>query len=100
MRERPTAVTSITRPAARGASRSRAGRGRERGRAREQARAADSGHQHHSAGGSRRLSLEGWSDVAHNFRGDWQMLWKEISLGFAIAGFIALLPIDFFHSLF
>jgi uncharacterized membrane protein YraQ (UPF0718 family)/YHS domain-containing protein len=73
---------------------------REEEGAREHARAADSGHQHHSAGGSRRLSLEGWSDVAHNFRGDWQMLWKEITLGFVIAGFIALLPMDFFNSLF
>ena len=24
-------------------------------------------------------SLQAWSDVAHNFRGDWQMLWKEIA---------------------
>jgi len=73
---------------------------REEEQARELARAADTGHQHHSAAGSRRLSLEGWSDVAHNFRGDWQMLWKEITLGFLIAGFIALLPMDFFNSLF
>jgi YHS domain-containing protein len=28
------------------------------------------------------------------------MLWKEIVLGFAIAGFIALLPMDFFNGLF
>jgi uncharacterized membrane protein YraQ (UPF0718 family)/YHS domain-containing protein len=73
---------------------------REEGEARERARAADTGHQHHSAAGSRRLSLEGWSDVAHNFRGDWQMLWKEITLGFVIAGFVALLPVGFFNGLF
>ena len=41
-----------------------------------------------------------WSDVAHNFRGDWEMLWKEITAGFLIAGFIALLPMDFFNALF
>src|SRR3989449_3318912 len=41
--------------------------------AREHARAADAGHQHHT--GSRRS----WVDVAHNFRGDWAMLWKEIT---------------------
>jgi YHS domain-containing protein len=46
------------------------------------------------------LSLKGWSDVAHNFRGDWQMLWKEIGAGFLIAGFVALLPQSFFNSLF
>ena len=26
----------------------------------------------------RLTSAQAWSDVAHNFRGDWQMLWKEI----------------------
>src|SRR4051812_25712832 len=64
--------------------------------AREHAREADTGHQHHMA--SERLSwrervttLRGWSDVAHNFRGDWQMLYKEIGLGFLLAGFIAQL---------
>jgi uncharacterized protein len=73
---------------------------REEERARERAQAVDAGHQHHSAGGSRKLSLQGWSDVAHNFRGDCQMLWKEIGLGFLIAGFVALLPKSFFNSLF
>jgi uncharacterized membrane protein YraQ (UPF0718 family) len=74
---------------------------REEQQAREHALAAESGHQHHSAGGgSRLLSLDAWSDVAHNFRGDWAMLWKEITAGFLIAGFIALLPMDFFNALF
>jgi uncharacterized membrane protein YraQ (UPF0718 family)/YHS domain-containing protein len=68
---------------------------------RERALAASTGHEHHSVGGaSRFLSLEAWSDVAHNFRGDAQMLWKEITAGFLIAGFIALLPMDFFNGLF
>jgi YHS domain-containing protein/uncharacterized membrane protein YraQ (UPF0718 family) len=49
----------------------------------------------------RRLtSASAWSDVAHNFRGDWQMLWKEISLGFLLAGFIGLLGDDVFNGLF
>ena len=74
---------------------------REEQQAREHALAAESGHQHQSAGGSSRLlSLDAWSDVAHNFRGDWAMLWKEITAGFLIAGFIALLPMNFFNSLF
>ncbi len=68
--------------------------------ARERARAAETGHEHHSAGGSRLLSLEAWSDVAHNFRGDWAMLWREITAGFLIAGFIALLPMSVFNDLF
>jgi len=73
--------------------------------AREHALAADTGHQHHMAGDGmplrRRLtSASAWSDVAHNFRGDWQMLWKEISIGFLLAGFIGLLGNGFFNSLF
>jgi uncharacterized protein len=62
--------------------------------ARVHAQRAQAGHQHHSAGS------RSWSDVAHNFRGDWQMLWKEITLGFLLAGFIALLGDDFFNGLF
>ncbi|MFN8216374.1 MAG: permease [Solirubrobacterales bacterium] len=75
-------------------------------RAREHARAAQTGHQHHMAGEehpswrSRLTSADAWSDVAHNFRGDWQMLWKEISLGFLLAGFIGLLGDEFFNGLF
>jgi uncharacterized membrane protein YraQ (UPF0718 family) len=73
--------------------------------ARAHAQEAQAGHQHTSAGLEsvslrRRLtSLSAWSDVAHNFRGDWEMLWKEIGAGFVIAGFIALLPMDFFNAL-
>jgi len=74
-------------------------------RAREHARAAESGHQHHSAGSDmpwreRIRSAAAWSDVAHNFRGDWQMLWKEIGIGFLLAGFVGLLPMDVFNTLF
>jgi uncharacterized membrane protein YraQ (UPF0718 family)/YHS domain-containing protein len=73
--------------------------------AREHALAADTGHQHHMAGDAmplrqRLTSVSSWSDVAHNFRGDWQMLWKEISIGFLLAGFIGLLGNGFFQSLF
>jgi uncharacterized protein len=74
--------------------------------AREHARHADAGHQHHAAGEEelplreRLRSLGAWSDVAHNFRGDWQMLWKEIGTGFLLAGFIGLLGDDFFNGLF
>jgi uncharacterized protein len=75
----------------------------------EQARAhalqADSGHQHHSAGTDmpireRLTSAAAWSDVAHNFRNDWAMLYKEIALGFLLAGFIGQLPDSFFNALF
>jgi YHS domain-containing protein len=38
--------------------------------------------------------------VAHNFRGDWQMLYKEVGVGFLLAGFIAQLGNGFFNDLF
>jgi uncharacterized protein len=74
-------------------------------RSRKHAESATSGHEHHSAGSElpwrqRLLSGEAWSDVAHNFRADWQMLWKEITIGFLLAGFIALLGEDFFNDVF
>ena len=73
--------------------------------AREHAQSADAGHQHHAAGSDlpwreRVTSAQAWSDVAHNFRGDWQMLWKEIGIGFLLAGFIAQFGNGFFASLF
>ncbi|MGH2862065.1 MAG: permease [Solirubrobacteraceae bacterium] len=73
--------------------------------AREHAIEADTGHQHHMAGEQltwrqRLTSPRGWSDVAHNFRGDWQMLWKEITVGFLLAGFIAQFGNGFFEHLF
>ena len=74
---------------------------------------ADPGHQHHigrrralrrrraQSGWRRRLtSVQAWSDVAHNFRGDWQMLWREITIGFVLAGFIAQVPDSVFQVLF
>src|SRR4051812_24040662 len=62
--------------------------------ARAHAQQADTGHQHHAAGEQMRwrerlTSVRAWSDVAYNFRGDWQMLWKEITVGFLLAGYIA-----------
>jgi len=74
--------------------------------ARRHAEAAEAGHIHSSASSEglaprRRLtSVQAWSDVAHNFRNDWEMLWREIISGFAIAGFISLLPAGVFNGLF
>ncbi|MHB8532693.1 MAG: permease [Solirubrobacteraceae bacterium] len=73
--------------------------------AREHAQRADTAHQHHMAGEGlswrqRLTSSSAWSDVAHNFRGDWQMLYKEITIGFLLAGFIAQLGNGFFNGLF
>jgi uncharacterized protein len=66
---------------------------------------ADTGHQHPTASTALPLrqklgSVQAWSDVAHNFRADWEMLWKEIGIGFLIAGYVAVLPKAFFNGLF
>jgi uncharacterized protein len=68
--------------------------------------AAARGHLHGAAGTAgiswreRLASVDAWTDVAHNFRTDWRMLWKEITIGFLLAGFIGLLGDDFFNALF
>ena len=73
--------------------------------ARAHAQHAQTGHEHHSFSSElpwrRRLtSVQAWSDVAYNFRGDWQMLWKEISLGFVLAGYAGLVPNSWLSTLF
>src|SRR4051794_2235529 len=77
--------------------------------ARRHAQEAQAGHHHHGDGEEegaaaswrqRLTSRTAWAGVGGNFRGDVQMLWKEISLGFLLAGFIGLLGNDFFNFLF
>ncbi len=65
-------------------------------------------HDHHDHGGSAEArplresirSADAWREVAGNFRMDWAMLWKEIAIGFLLAGFIGLLGDNFFNVLF
>lgn len=58
-------------------------------------------HDHHKSGAAGpgwRGRLEG---VAHAFVMDWSMLWKEMAIGFLIAGFLsALVPPDWWKTLF
>jgi uncharacterized membrane protein YraQ (UPF0718 family) len=75
--------------------------------ARAHAEEADAGHHHHDGDGRQEIgwrerltSVGAWSDVAHNFRGDWQMLYKEIAAGLLLAGFVAQLGEGFFNDLF
>ncbi|MGH2854210.1 MAG: permease [Solirubrobacteraceae bacterium] len=79
-------------------------------RAREHARSAGAvGHHHHhdhASGGSERnwserlSSRAAWSEVALNFSGDWRVLYREIAVGFLLAGFVAQLGNSFFEGLF
>jgi hypothetical protein len=73
--------------------------------AREHAQETDTSHQHDTADETMTIrqkltSMAAWSDVARNFRGDWTMLWKEITIGFLLAGFVGQLHNSFFNSLF
>ncbi len=46
-------------------------------------------------------SLDGWAMVGHKFVMDWQMVWKEILIGFTIAGFVAVLvPAEWWATIF
>jgi uncharacterized protein len=82
----------------------------ERARAHAQDAAGEGGHEHHdhgAHGGGDTLPLrkalrspDAWREVATNFRMDWSMLWKEIAIGFLLAGFIGLLGDDVFNVLF
>jgi hypothetical protein len=45
-------------------------------------------------------SIAAWSQVARNFRADWSMLYREIAIGFLLAGFVAQLGDGFFEGLF
>ena len=76
-------------------------------RARAHAQEAGAGHEHDHGGGEEHRSWRekftssaAWAQVGGNFRGDWGMLWKEITIGFLLAGFIGLLGDDFFNVLF
>jgi uncharacterized membrane protein YraQ (UPF0718 family) len=74
--------------------------------ARRHAQQAAAAHAHGTSGDegaswrTRLTSMNAWTNVAWNFRMDWAMLWKEITIGFLLAGFIGQLGDDFFNVLF
>ncbi len=46
-------------------------------------------------------SKEGWCKVAGRYAMEWQMVWKDVTIGFTVAGIIAaFIPRDFFQTLF
>lgn len=47
------------------------------------------------------LSPEGWKKIATTYVMEWQMVWKDVLIGFTVAGIIsAFVPDAFFESLF
>jgi uncharacterized membrane protein YraQ (UPF0718 family) len=58
----------------------------------------DHGHHHHDTTAS---SASKWTRVADAFVMDWSMLWKEITIGFLLAGFLAtFIPPHWWQALF
>ena len=46
-------------------------------------------------------SKESWSQVFKNYLMEWSMVWKDVTIGFTVAGFIAtFVPKTFFETLF
>lgn len=46
-------------------------------------------------------SRAGWVDVAHRYIMEWKMVWKDVTVGFTVAGVIAVfVPASFFEALF
>lgn len=44
---------------------------------------------------------EGWWLVGHRFVGEWSMVWEEITIGFTVAGLVAVLvPPEFWEAIF
>lgn len=47
------------------------------------------------------FSVDGWQQVAKRFFMEWKMVWKDITIGFTVAGIIAaMVPKSFFQTLF
>ncbi|WP_257721342.1 permease [Pseudodesulfovibrio indicus] len=72
-------------------------------RAREHAREQTGDEDEDGEQDWRRLisSREGWRRVAHRYVMEWNMVWKDVTIGFTVAGIIsAFVPRAFFQALF
>lgn len=47
------------------------------------------------------LSLKAWKEVSKKYFMEWQMVWKDVTIGFTVAGIVAaFVPTTFFEGLF
>ena len=72
-------------------------------KAREKAREAEGSDQESDVPNWKRLikSREGWRKVSHRYVMEWGMVWKDVTVGFTVAGIIAaFVPRAFFETLF
>lgn len=68
--------------------------------AREHLNADQEGHQHQDEGQAY-FKMQSWNKVGRKYKMEWGMVWKDVSLGFTIAGIVAVfVPDAFFESLF
>jgi len=76
-----------------------------------EARERGEDHDHHAHGDDdedelppvmdRLTSLHGWRQVARTYHGEWKMVWKDVLIGFTVAGLISVfVPDAFFAWLF
>lgn len=72
----------------------------------EQARKNVSGDEEHNHSKDKNfkekvMSAEAWAKVGKQYVMEWKMVWKDVSIGFTVAGIIAaFVPDSFFHTLF
>ena len=72
-------------------------------KAREKAREAEGSDEESDVPNWKRLikSREGWRKVSHRYVMEWGMVWKDVTVGFTVAGIIAaFVPRTFFETLF
>jgi uncharacterized membrane protein YraQ (UPF0718 family) len=72
-------------------------------RARENARAAEQSGDDEAVPDWKKLirSREGWRRVASKYVMEWHMVWKDVTIGFTVAGIVAtFVPRSFFQALF
>ena len=71
--------------------------------ARDRAREVEGDEEETSSGNwkERLISREGWQQVASRYVMEWHMVWRDVTVGFTVAGIIAaFVPQSFFQSLF
>ncbi|WP_341937981.1 permease [Marinimicrobium sp. C2-29] len=59
------------------------------------------GHGEHKSWKEKATSLAGWQQIGQTYVMEWQMVWKDVLIGFTVAGIIsAMVPESFFQALF
>lgn len=63
---------------------------------------SDEQHEEHSSANKKSVfSLQAWQALGQKFNMEWMMVWKDVTIGFTIAGLIsAFIPDTFFQTLF